>query len=340
MSDTLHCRDKVLERDVVIKALKPGIAPQKLLDELTALAAIRSRFVVEILDVIRDGSGAVVAVIEEFLAGAPLQPCSSGYTAADALKSLFQVAAGIADIHAHGRIHRDLKPENMKFDAEGQLNIFDFGLAKLDGSPGTAQLFFSPGYTAPEAFQVTSAGLHTFTPAVDVYAFGCVACWLLNGGVLPTELAQVPPSLPVPGFSFCKIAGVLPFAITSLLDRCIDQASSARPEMRVVRDALAAELLRDKHRLLLTYGNNAQFVDAANRSVTLTAGGASVAIDYNGLEFTVSAVSGSVLINNTPVTVGMPLLGSSVIVLGVKNPSAGLYATSVTADVSHPEVTI
>lgn len=133
MSDTLHCRDTVLKRDVVIKALKPGIAPHRLLDELAALSAIRSRFVVEIYDVIRDSNGDVIAVIEEFLGGPSLAACAAGYVATDALRALYPVAAGIAQVHAHGRVHRDIKPENMKFDDEGQLNIFDFGLAKLAG---------------------------------------------------------------------------------------------------------------------------------------------------------------------------------------------------------------
>jgi serine/threonine protein kinase len=339
MSDTLHCRDKVLMRDVVIKALKPGTAAHRLLDELAALSTIRSRYVVEIYDVIRDGGGDVVAVIEEYLPGAALSPCAAGYDGSIALTALYSVAAGVAEIHAHGRIHRDLKPDNMKFDAEGQLNIFDFGLAKMAGAPGTTQLFYSQGYTAPEAFQPSPTGLHTFTPAVDVYAFGCVAVWILNDGVLPPELNLVPPSLPVPGFSFAGIAPVLPGVLPTLLDRCLYKAPATRPQMAEVRDAIAAELLRGKHLLLLTYGDTTQLIDSTNSSAKLSAAGAKIAIDYDGLAFVVSAVSGSVLINNVPASVGFVLKGSSVIVMGVKDVAFGLYPQSVTADVSHPEVT-
>lgn len=339
MSETLHCRDKVLMRDVVVKALKPGVSPTRLLDELAALSAIRSQYVVEIYDVIRDTSGSVLAVIEEYLSGADLSPCSTNYAALDALRALYPVAAGIAEIHSYGRIHRDLKPENMKFDSAGQLNIFDFGLAKITGSPGTSQLYFSQGYTAPEAFQLSPAGLHTFTSAVDVYAFGCVAVWVLNGGTLPAELTSIPPTLPVPGFSFSRMAPSLPGALPALLDRCIDKDPGARPGMDMVRDTIAAELLRGRHRLLLTYDNTTQLVGAVNPNAKLSAAGATITISYDGLRFTVTAVSGSVLINNSPATVGTALRGSSVIVMGTKDVSAGLYPKSITADVSHPEVT-
>ena len=340
MSETLRCRDKNLQRDVVVKGLKPGIAPHRLLDELAALSAIRSRYVVEIFDVIRDSHGNVEAVVEEYLSGAPLAPCSPGYTAVDALTGLYPVAAGIADVHAHHRVHRDIKPENMKFDGEGQLNIFDFGLAKLASSPGTSALYYSQGYTAPEAFQPNSSGLHTFTPAVDVYAFGCVALWMLNGGSLPPNLMNVPPTLPVPGFSFGTMAPVLPSSLTPVLDRCLDKDPRGRPSMSEARNAIAAELLRGTHRLLLTFNGRDQFVDSTQPDATLSAQNASISIHYDGLAFIVSAVSGRVLINKSPATVGHQLKGSAVIVMGIKNISLGQYPVSVTADVSHPEVTL
>jgi eukaryotic-like serine/threonine-protein kinase len=340
MSHTLHCHDNNLKRDVVIKALRAGIAPHRLLDELAALSAIRSRYVVEIYDVVRDNNGNVIAVIEEYLAGAPLSACSAEYTITDVLKVLYPIAAGIADIHAHGRVHRDIKPDNMKFDGEGQLNIFDFGLAKLAESPGTTALYYSLGYTAPEAFQPNASGLHTFTPAIDVYAFGCVALWMLNNGSLPASLMTLPPTLPIANFSFSALAPAVPTAITEFLNRSLDKDPMVRPSMEDIKWAIAAELLRGKHRLLLTFDGKDRVVDQSNPDVKLTASGASISINYDGLFFSISAITGQVLINNAPLIVGTRLIGSSVFVMGTKNTLIGQYATSVTADVSHPEVTL
>lgn len=125
MANTLLCRDSHLDRNVIIKSLKSGIEPHRLLDELSALSAIRSRYVVQVLDVIIE-NGKPVGFVEEYLSGNQLTPCVAPIAPTDALKAIYPIAAGIADVHMHGRVHRDLKPDNMRYDADGQLKIFDF----------------------------------------------------------------------------------------------------------------------------------------------------------------------------------------------------------------------
>ena len=41
---------------------------------------------------------------------------------------LFQIACGLADIHAANCIHRDIKPLNMRYDGSGIIKIIDFGI--------------------------------------------------------------------------------------------------------------------------------------------------------------------------------------------------------------------
>jgi eukaryotic-like serine/threonine-protein kinase len=340
MSDTLVCHDDNLQRSVVVKSLKSGIAAQRLLDELKALSAIRSDFVVQVYDVIKDPTGDVVGFVEEHLTGPDLTECVPGCSAHDATKVLYPVAAGITEIHAHGVIHRDIKPENMKQNSSGQLKIFDFGLAKDNTNPGTTSLYFSPGYTAPEAFSAAPHGVHTFSPALDVFAFGCVCIWLLNQKVLPAELFQVPPRLPIPGFTFSALSVAVPPSIASLLDRCIDPNPSARPSMIEIKSALAAEILRDRHRLLLTLGGKEYYVDVTKRSINLKWQGSSVDISYTGTEFVITSTTGTVMINNGPASAGQKLSGSSIVVLGVDDKTNGLTRASITCDVSHPEVTL
>ncbi len=154
--------------------------------------------------------------------------------------------------------------------ANGQLKIFDFGLAKLQSSPGTASFYFSEGFTAPEGFAKSATGLHTFTPAGDVFAFGCVGIWLLARGKLPNELTAFPPTVPIPGFSFSSLAPVLPASVSELLDSCIDPDPAVRPKMEALRKALADELLRDQHRMLLTHNGKLYTVDQANPVTHLT----------------------------------------------------------------------
>jgi serine/threonine-protein kinase len=340
MSETLVCHDNNLQRSVVIKALKPGIAAHRLLDELKALSAIRSDYVVQVYDVITDDSGAVVGFVEEHLSGPDLTDCATGCSAHEATKNLYPVAAGIAEIHAHGMVHRDIKPDNMKRDASGQLKIFDFGLAKDNLSPGTKSLYFTPGYTAPEAFSASPHGVHTFSPALDVFAFGCVCIWLLNHQKLPPELFKVPPSLPIPGFTFKALAVPIPPRVADLLDRCIDPNPATRPSMDELTSELAAEVLRDRHRLLLTLSGTEYSVDASKPNIGLKWQNATANISYTGTEFIISSTTGPVMINNGPAATGQRLTGSCIIVLGVDDRANGLSRASITCDVSHPEVSL
>ncbi len=340
MSDTLVCHDQNLQRSVVIKALKPGIAAQRLLDELQALSAIRSDYVVQVYDVIRDSSGSVIGFVEEHLSGSDLMDCPVGCSHQDALKSLYPVAAGIAEIHAHGVVHRDIKPDNMKRDSSGQLKIFDFGLAKDNNSPGTTSLYFTSGYTAPEAFNTSAQGVHTFTPALDVFAFACVSIWLLNHRALPSELFQIPPALPIPGFSFDTLAVTVPSSISTLLDSCLDANPNNRPTMQNIKSAIEAEILRNRHRLLLTLGTNEYTCDASKPITKLSWQGCMLEISYTGVEFVVSNLLGTVMINNGPANIGQMLTGSSIIVMGIDDKAKGSTRTSITCDVSHPEVTL
>lgn len=333
MSDPLLCEDSHLDRRVVIKALKPGVQPKRLLDELAALSAIRSRYVVQVYDVIVDGS-AVIGFVEEYIDGPALKPLKSATTKVAALKAIYPIAAGIADIHRADHIHRDIKPENMKFDQDRQLKIFDFGLAKVDAGGSTGVLYFSQGYTAPEAFQANASGQYSYTAAVDVYSFGATALWLLNEGNLPSGLMTVPPTLPCAEADFGSSTIKLPQDVVPLLNRCLDADPVQRPTMEDVKQALSAELLRGRHGLLLTYGGNAYRLDAANKTATIQGPGSSVQIAYSGLTFVVTAVSGPVRINNRAAGVGTEIVGSSVIVLG----SDRANRISVTADISHPEV--
>lgn len=332
MSDTWLCHDNNLNRKVVVKAVKFGIAKSKLLDELGALSSIRSKHVVQVLDVIHDAKGEIYAFVEEYIEG-PGLTCAAVANPTDALKKLYPIACGICEIHEHKLLHRDLKPDNMKFDAEGTLKIFDFGLAKMEQSDGTSVLYFSAGYTAPEAFAKNAKGFHEYSRAVDVFAFGATALWLLNQGKLPPEFSTMPPTIPAGGCDFGTLPCGLPAPVSAILNACLVAPPAGRPSMDDVRSILKRYLLKDRHRMLLTYGAQDYWLDANNRTTNLSLSTTVITITYDGLDFRVTAVTGHVEINNIVTTVGTVLTGAAVIVL-----NSGTSRVSITADVSHPEV--
>lgn len=338
MSETMVCRDKHLDRRVIVKALAPGTDTGRLLDELSALQEIRSKHVVQIYDVIRDKDGDIEAIIEEYLLGKDLETVDIPKTANDFIKLIYPIAEGIADIHAHDRVHRDIKPSNMKYDAESILKLFDFGLSRIDGlDADTLSIIGTRGYMAPELFTKTAGGRVRFTTAVDVFALGATALRLATGA-LPPDLMAIPPRLPCAEADFKSLAFKLPDEVADMLNKCFDADPSARPTMRSVADVLATHLLRDRHRALVVIGRATHFIGADNRVAVISASGASLRIRYDGFRFRVSEISGYVAINNQQISDGYEIRGSCVIVLG--SPALERRRTSVPMDIAHPEVTL
>ncbi|MEU3651432.1 protein kinase [Streptomyces sp. NPDC032161] len=107
----------------------------------------------------------------------------------EVLRTLEQLADVLDWLHSgratpSGRavVHGDLSPGNVMVDRHGQATLVDFGLSKLTADHQTAEVWFTPGYAAPEVFEGKR------TPNTDRYAFGAIAYFLLS--------AQSPPSAP------------------------------------------------------------------------------------------------------------------------------------------------
>ena len=338
MSDAILCDDLHLERKVVIKTLKNGVDTSRLLDELAALQSIRSKHVVQIFDVIRNLDGTVAAIVQEYIPGNDLTKLSPPSTADEVLKVLYPIAEGIQDIHSHGRIHRDIKRQNMKYDAEGCLKIFDFGLARDESGASTEGSKGTPGYMAPELFESTKSKTVTFSSAIDVFAFASTALAILLGKV-PNGLRATPPSLPCTEADFTKLAVKLPADVANELNRCLSASPKDRPKMRQIAEILALHLLRDQHRALLVTGGTTYTLDASQKAVELAVKDrGTIHLSYDGLRFVVTHVGGDVSINNMAISNGFVLPGSCVIVLG--SPDLGSRRIFITVDVSHPEVVI
>ncbi len=111
---------------------------------------------------------------------------------------MLQACEAVAHAHRHLVVHRDLKPSNLMVDAQGQLKLLDFGVARLLNDEGAAPsagsatldgtgLTRTPRYAAPEQ---SSGG--PITTATDVYALGAVLAELLAE---PASAAPAPPEL-------------------------------------------------------------------------------------------------------------------------------------------------
>lgn len=110
----------------------------------------------------------------------------------EAVRCLEQLAEVLDRLHSgtatpSGRVvvHGDLSPGNVMVDADGQATLVDFGLSKLAPEHRTTEVWFTPGFAAPEVHE----GVRS--PAADRYAFGAIAYFLLSGETPPTAPEQL-----------------------------------------------------------------------------------------------------------------------------------------------------
>jgi len=340
ISSVVFCHDTNLDRIVALKSLQPGREHRRLLDELAALQRIRSKHVVEIFDVAYLSGGTRMAVVQEAIDGDDLTSRLGSVSADEVfVRLIYQVASGVADIHAVDLIHRDIKPSNVLVDREGILKIIDFNLARLSTDAHTRGFVGTRGYAAPELY--ANGPVH-FDAKIDVYSLGVLAWALLHGPDLPSPLSEVPPRPDVwkADGGFTGLGG-LDATLRELLNGCVSGDPTDRPAAAEVSNRAGRVLLRGKHRALFTDENGRRFeLDASKPRITVEhASLGSLVVEYDGLDVRVAVMSGEVWINNMRLAQGEVLPNSCVIALGGPSRPAN-SRIFITMDVSHPEVVL
>ena len=94
---------------------------------------------------------------------------------------LFQLLNGLLYLHTNWVLHRDLKPANIMVTSKGEIRIGDLGLARLFYKPlnplfSGDKVVVTIWYRAPELL----LGSRHYTPAVDLWAVGCIFAELLS----------------------------------------------------------------------------------------------------------------------------------------------------------------
>jgi serine/threonine-protein kinase len=315
------CKDSNLNRDVAIKYIKGD--QSQLQKEVSALSKVQSKHVAEIYDTFNDEHSK--AIIEEYVAGEDLTTFHDPNCSLDRyLKTLYQIACGICDIHAIGLIHRDIKPNNIKFAETGIIKIVDFGLSSRFDNAITVNLSGTMPYIAPELLYKTPPV--SFTNAVDIFAFGITA-WFLATGSRPDEI--------IPSFDKLVFQDeILPSNVANLLKKSCDHNPSKRPKISEIKHALTKELLRNQHVALVTYKSKEYLLSSEDPYLNL--GTNRLVITYDGYYFRVTETSGDAYLNNKLASPDMEVPDSCVITLG--HPELKWQRIFITFDVSHPEV--
>ncbi|URF03832.1 serine/threonine-protein kinase [Cupriavidus campinensis] len=325
------CQDTILQRKVVIKrVLDIGDLP-RLIDEVVALQNAKSKYVVNILDVLISDDGGNISIVEEYLPGSDLVDKKLHEADSKArYQILYQVARALEDIHRLNIVHRDIKPMNMKFDDNGIVKLFDFGLAKIEENATTMTVIGTPGFMAPELYVVPAI----IKPAVDIYAFGVLAYVLATGKLPPSSPSAWPnPPVALPPGTGRAVLKCDHDSIADLIDRCLDLDPNKRPTAVEIVAALQRELLYGRRKAILVSGATVLTLNAIGKHVTATHRTHAATFLYDGYDFAITSVTGDVFVNNVDAVPGMILDGSHVITL-----SASGRRMFFTFDVNRPEV--
>lgn len=208
MSAVYRGGDLVLDRRVAVKVFRASAADNEELRaqqrESRLLASFAHHSLVRLfdvgVDVLPDGSPRIFLVME-LVDGSDLRvrlrhgPLPIGHIAHIA----YDLAEGLAYLHAHGVTHRDLKPANVLLvsGAEGRrprVKLADFGIARVEGQPGEAEqdVTGTAAYLSPE-----QAAGEPVSESADVYALGLVILEAITrtiefpGGIIESAFARL-----------------------------------------------------------------------------------------------------------------------------------------------------
>jgi len=169
-------------RPVAVKILRPGGGgPEACLREFHLASAMDADCTAPALGhgLSTDGAAYLVtAYLPGYRCGTTLEgrspPAGQLWTLGSAL------ARVLAAVHARGVVHCDVKPSNLLIRGH-DIRLIDFGIARYVGQRcgGDGIVECTRGWAAPEQLRAAPA-----TPAVDVFAWGCLLAYLA-GGVHP-----------------------------------------------------------------------------------------------------------------------------------------------------------
>ncbi|KAF9532060.1 CMGC/MAPK protein kinase [Crepidotus variabilis] len=98
---------------------------------------------------------------------------------------VYQTLRALKSIHSADIVHRDLKPANLLLNANCDLKICDFGLARSvkTSVPGGKEVGLMTEYVATRWYRAPEIMLSfkMYTKAIDIWAVGCILAELLTG---------------------------------------------------------------------------------------------------------------------------------------------------------------
>jgi hypothetical protein len=235
MATVTLAEDTRLGRQVALKRMAGAVDPRglsRLRREALAGASVSHPNLVSVYDVVAAPDGDLVIVME-YVRGETLRDALSRrprFAAAEALRILDGVAAGLDAIHRQGIVHRDVKPSNILLGADGSIKIADLGIASVPERTRittAGSVLGSLSYMAPEQLDDAPS-----TPGIDIYALAAVSFEMLAGEKArresnPVALAHAISTQPPPDLRTAWPPA--PRAAADVLNRAMSRELDERP---------------------------------------------------------------------------------------------------------------
>jgi serine/threonine protein kinase len=208
-----RAQDLTLGREVAVKLLQEKYEPTspaavRFLDEARITGQLQHPGVPAVYEVGALGNGRPYLAMK-LVKGQTLDQLIAAGKAIDTLAVFESICQTVGYAHAHGVVHRDLKPQNVMVGAFGEVQVMDWGLAKVlvsrKGEPNApnddpdattapteikigrnsdtpftlhGSVLGTPSYMSPEQAAGESDRIG---PPADVFGLGAILCSMLTG---------------------------------------------------------------------------------------------------------------------------------------------------------------
>ena len=266
------CRDKDLNREVALKVLRPEYAEredvvQRFVEEAQVGGQLQHPGIVPVYGIGLHEDGRPSFAMKLIKGQTLAELLDSNDRGVDLMTVYEQVVQTVAYAHSRGVIHRDLKPANVMVGAFGEVQVVDWGFAKILGHEDvprapdrTVIATLRSGPVGSQSIEGSVMGTPAYMPPEqamgqiddldersDVFALGAILLEVLTGqppytGEPRDQLIAAAQSRLDPALARLEAAGVHE-DLDALVRACLDPLPSQRPRSaRVVAERFGSYL--------------------------------------------------------------------------------------------------